>query len=50
MRFLTSPSIAINSVGLVQVVWVHLGFGLIYFLAAMNGIDQGVYEAACLAR
>ena len=48
VRFLTSPSIAINSVGLVQVVWVHLGFGLIYFLAAMNGIDQGVYEAALI--
>jgi ABC-type sugar transport system permease subunit len=48
IRFLTSPSIAINTVGLVQVVWVHLGFGLIYFLAAMNGIEQGVYEAALI--
>jgi ABC-type sugar transport system permease subunit len=48
VRFLTSPSIAINSIGMVQVVWVHLGFGLIYFLAAMNGIDQGVYEAALI--
>ncbi len=48
VRFLTSPVIAINTVGLVQVVWVHLGFGLIYFLAAMNGIEQGVYEAAII--
>jgi len=48
VRFLTSPPIAINSIGMVQVVWVHLGFGLIYFLAAMNGIDQGVYEAALI--
>ena len=48
VRFLTSPAIAINTVGLVQVVWVHLGFGLIYFLAAMNGIEQGVYEAAII--
>jgi len=48
VRFLTSPSIAINSIGMVQVVWVHLGFGLIYFLAAMNGIEQSVYEAALI--
>jgi ABC-type sugar transport system permease subunit len=48
VRFLTSPAIAFNTVGLVQVVWVHLGFGLIYFLAAMNGIEQGVYEAAII--
>ena len=48
VRFLSSPSIAINSVGMVQVVWVHLGFGLIYFLAAMNGIDQSIYEAALI--
>ena len=46
--FLTSPAAAINSVGLIQVVWVHLGFGLIYFLAAMNGIDPDIYEAALI--
>jgi ABC-type sugar transport system permease subunit len=48
LRFLTSPRLAMNSIGVIQVVWVHLGFGLIYFLAAMNGIDQGVYEAAII--
>jgi ABC-type sugar transport system permease subunit len=48
VRFLTSPSLAINSIGIIQVVWVHLGFGLIYFLAAMNGVDQGIYEAALI--
>ncbi len=48
VRFLTSPAAAINSTGVIQVVWVHLGFGLIYFLAAMNGIDQGIYEAALI--
>jgi ABC-type sugar transport system permease subunit len=46
--FLTSPLGAINSVAIIQVVWVHLGFGLIYFLAAMNGIEQSVYEAALI--
>lgn len=46
--FLTSPMYAINTVGIVQVVWVHLGFGLIYFLAAMSGIDRSMYEAALI--
>ncbi len=46
--FLTSPVYAINVVGTVQVVWVHLGFGLIYFLAAMSGIDRSMYEAALI--
>ena len=46
--FLTSPVYAINTVGLVQVVWVHLGFGLIYFLAAMSGIERSMYEAALI--
>ena len=48
VRFLTMPSIALNSVGIIQVVWVHLGFGLIYFLAAMSGIDRSMYEAALI--
>jgi ABC-type sugar transport system permease subunit len=48
VRFLTLPSIALNSVGIIQVVWVHLGFGLIYFLAAMSGIDRSIYEAALI--
>ncbi len=48
VRFLTSPVAAINSIGVIQVVWVHLGFGLIYFLAAMSGIDQSMYEAALI--
>ena len=29
-------------------VWVHLGFGLIYFLAAMSSIDRSIYEAALI--
>ncbi|HET6451535.1 MAG TPA: sugar ABC transporter permease [Spirochaetia bacterium] len=48
LRFLTSPWLAINAVAVIKVIWIHLGFGLIYFLAAMNGIDAGVYEAALL--
>jgi ABC-type sugar transport system permease subunit len=48
LRFMTSPWLALNSVAIIKIVWVHLGFGLIYFLAAMNGIEQGVYEAAII--
>jgi ABC-type sugar transport system permease subunit len=48
LRFLISPWLAINSIGVIKVIWIHLGFGLIYFLAAMNGIDPGVYEAAII--
>ena len=48
VRFLTLPSIALNSVGIIQVVWVHLGFGLIYFLAAMSSVDRSIYEAALI--
>ncbi|NJL72438.1 MAG: sugar ABC transporter permease [Candidatus Competibacteraceae bacterium] len=45
---MTSPAAAIHSIGMIQVVWVHLGFGLIYFLAAMNGIGHDIYEAAVI--
>jgi ABC-type sugar transport system permease subunit len=48
VHFLIDPVLAINSIGLILVVWLHLGFGIIYFLAAMNGIDQAVYEAAII--
>jgi ABC-type sugar transport system permease subunit len=48
IHFLIVPSIAINSIGFILVVWLHLGFGLIYFLAAMNGVDQSIYEAALI--
>ena len=48
IHFLITPAIAVNSVGLILVVWLHLGFGLIYFLAAMNGIDRSIYEAALI--
>jgi ABC-type sugar transport system permease subunit len=48
VHFLISPVIAINAVGFLLVVFLHLGFGLIYFLAAMNGIDKSIYEAALI--
>lgn len=48
LHFLLSPVLAINTVGFTLVVWLHLGFGIIYFLAAMNGIDKSIYEAALI--
>ncbi len=48
VRFLIDPIIAVNAVGFLHVVWLHLGFGLIYFLAAMNGVDSSIYEAAII--
>lgn len=48
VHFLIDPVLASNAVGLLLVVWLHLGFGIIYFLAAMNGIDKAIYEAAII--
>lgn len=48
VHFLISPWLSINAVGSILVVWLHLGFGIIYFLAAMNGIDKSIYEAALI--
>jgi ABC-type sugar transport system permease subunit len=48
VHFLISPVLAINTIGFLLVVWLHLGFGIIYFLAAMNGIDHSIYEAALI--
>ncbi len=48
VHFLINSTVAVNMVGFIFVVWLHLGFGLIYFLAAMNGIEKTVYEAALI--
>jgi len=37
---------AINTMAFLFVVWMRLGFGIIFFLAAMSGIDVSLYEAA----
>lgn len=44
--WLNKSDLAIFSVGMVFVVWLKLGFGCIYFLAAMSGIDENLYDAA----
>ncbi len=46
LDWLSKSVLAINAVGIVYGVWVKLGFGCIYFLAAMSGIDENLYDAA----
>lgn len=48
LDWLGSPTLSIQAIGLLQVVWVRLGFGLIYFLSAMSAIDPCLYEAALM--
>jgi ABC-type sugar transport system permease subunit len=37
---------AIHTVAMIFVIFSKMGFGCIYFLAAMSGIDVGMYDAA----
>ena len=44
--WLNKPDLALNALGLVYGVWMRLGFGCIFFLAAMSSIDESLYDAA----
>jgi ABC-type sugar transport system permease subunit len=46
LDWLNKSILAINSLGLIYGVWIRLGFGCIYFLAAMSSIDESMYDAA----
>ncbi len=46
LDWLNKPDLALNSLGLVYGVWIRLGFGCIFFLAAMSAIDESLYDAA----
>jgi len=46
--WLTSPAYTLLGTGFISVVWAPLGFGIIYFLAAMSNIDQSLYESAAI--
>ena len=48
LDWLGSEHLSIHVVGLLHVVWVRLGFGIIYFLSAMSAIDPALYEAALM--
>jgi ABC-type sugar transport system permease subunit len=46
LDWLNKPDLALNSLGIVYGVWIRLGFGCIFFLAAMSSIDESLYDAA----
>lgn len=46
IHILGKSASAVNTLGFLFVVWMKLGFGCIYFLAAMSGIDASLYDAA----
>ena len=37
---------SINALSFIFVIWMRIGFGIIYFLAAMSAINNSLYEAA----
>lgn len=46
LPWLTQPVYTLSATGFISIVWSPLGFGVIYFLAAMSNIDDSQYEAA----
>ncbi len=46
VNWIGTTKTAIHMVGLLFVVWSKIGFGCIYFLAAMSSIDNQLYDAA----
>jgi ABC-type sugar transport system permease subunit len=47
MGWLTRPSLVLPSV-LLAALWLSIGYGMIYFLAALAAVDESLYEAAVL--
>jgi ABC-type sugar transport system permease subunit len=45
ISWLGDPNLAMPSV-LIAALWLSVGFGMIYFLAALQAVDQELYEAA----
>jgi ABC-type sugar transport system permease subunit len=46
LDWMNRPLLAIFSLGFIYCILMRIGFGTIYFLAAMGGIDEQLYEAA----
>lgn len=46
IRWLTTSRSAIHVIGVINGVWAPIGFGCIFFLAAMSSIDSELYDAA----
>jgi ABC-type sugar transport system permease subunit len=45
LNWMSSPLLARPAV-IMAAVWLNVGFGMIYFLAALQAVDQELYEAA----
>jgi ABC-type sugar transport system permease subunit len=45
--WLTSPNMVMPSI-LIASLWLATGYGMVYFLAALQAIDPGLYEAAAM--
>jgi len=46
-RWLTRPNMVLPAV-LLAALWLSIGYGMIYFLAALQAVDANLYEAAAL--
>ena len=46
--WLTTPLLALLATGFISIVWSPIGFGVIFFLAAMSNIDPALYESAAI--
>lgn len=46
LDWLNKSKLAINALGIIYGIWIRLGFGCIFFLAAMSSIDPALYDAA----
>lgn len=46
LDWLSKPDLALHALGLIYGVWLRLGFGCIFFLAAMSSVDESLYDAA----
>src|SRR5690606_29234506 len=45
INWLSDPSLAMPAI-LLAAWWVSIGYGMIYFLAALQAVDRDLYEAA----
>jgi len=45
LRWLGEPSLVMPAL-IIVTLWLYTGFNMIYFLAALQNVDQGLYEAA----
>ena len=47
VEWMSDPDLALPAV-LIASLWLSIGFGMIYFLAALKAVDKDIYEAAAV--